>query len=106
LTKNYAAQVPGSGIVAQWSNIVHNWNPFDRSSGEHDIIGRGRPLSEFEHQYFAPAPFADDWTSRATTDVKDVHGLRYSPPWPWVLAIALSLAMWTFVGWLVAVAIR
>jgi hypothetical protein len=23
-----------------------------------------------------------------------VPGLRYSPPWPWVLAICISLAIW------------
>ncbi len=34
-----------------------------------------------------------------------LHGsapaLRYSSPWPWALAIAISLTMWAAIGWLV-----
>jgi len=27
--------------------------------------------------------------------------LRYSSPWPWVLALAISSTMWVGIGWLV-----
>jgi len=27
------------------------------------------------------------------------EGLRYSSPWPWVLATVLSLALWAMFGW-------
>jgi len=28
-------------------------------------------------------------------DIGNVPGLRYSSPWPWVLALGISLPMWT-----------
>ncbi len=27
--------------------------------------------------------------------------LRYSSPWPWVLALAISATMWAGIGWLI-----
>ena len=27
------------------------------------------------------------------------EGLRYSSPWPWILATALSLVLWAMFGW-------
>jgi hypothetical protein len=27
------------------------------------------------------------------------HGIRYSSPWPWILAIVLSLMLWAMLGW-------
>ena len=27
--------------------------------------------------------------------------LRYSSPWPWILALAISSTMWVGIGWLV-----
>jgi len=27
------------------------------------------------------------------------EGLRYASPWPWVLAMALSLALWAMLAW-------
>jgi len=26
-------------------------------------------------------------------------GIRYSSPWPWILAIVLSLMLWAMIGW-------
>jgi hypothetical protein len=34
-----------------------------------------------------------------------VRDLRYSLPWPWILAAVISLAMWVSIAWLVRVAI-
>jgi hypothetical protein len=28
-------------------------------------------------------------------------GLRYSSPWPWMLALAISLTMWASLAWLI-----
>jgi len=27
--------------------------------------------------------------------------IRFSSPWPWILAIVLSLALWAMLGWLI-----
>jgi hypothetical protein len=59
-------------------------------------------MSEFDRQYFAPAPTVR--TGRANHVIRDVdgrnlHGLRYSSPWPWMLALAVSFTMWGFLVW-------
>jgi len=46
-----------------------------------------------------------NWISshrRARQPVETIHpgeGFRYSSPWPWVLAVALSLVLWAMLGW-------
>jgi hypothetical protein len=32
--------------------------------------------------------------------------LRYSSPWPWIFAGAISLAMWASLGWVIWVSTR
>jgi hypothetical protein len=34
-------------------------------------------------------------------NIGTVPGLRYSSPWPWVLALGISLSMWAALVWLV-----
>jgi hypothetical protein len=34
-------------------------------------------------------------------DIENVSSLRYSSPWPWVLALGISLSMWAGLVWLV-----
>lgn len=33
--------------------------------------------------------------------VADVPVLRFSSPWPWVFALAISCAMWVGIGWVI-----
>jgi hypothetical protein len=37
---------------------------------------------------------------------QNISGLRYSSPWPWVVAGAISLAMWASIGWIIWVSTR
>jgi len=68
------------------------------------------PLSNVNHQYFAPTPNIGDIDqvhhAHRKAEVRDVRGLRYSPPWPWMLAIAISLALWAFLGLLIGIALK
>ena len=63
-------------------------------------------MSAYKHQYY------DAWSTlgaiekppglvareaAAATDA----GLRYSSPWPWVRALAVSSTMWAGIGWLI-----
>jgi len=34
-------------------------------------------------------------------DIVNASGLRYSSPWPWALALGISLSMWAGLIWLV-----
>jgi hypothetical protein len=73
------------------------------------LLARGPPLSEFKHEYVAPAPIVGDIDQANHTirgvGIGDVQGLRYSSPRPWMLGIAISLTMWVFIGWLIWVAV-
>jgi hypothetical protein len=74
------------------------------------LFGRGWPLSEFKYQYFVPTSNVGDIDQvhhgYREAEVRDFHGLRYSPPWPWMLAIAISLTMWAFLGLLIGIALN
>jgi hypothetical protein len=62
-------------------------------------------MSALEHRY------VDVWSTPTlkrsgdfavpAADVGSGPALRYSSPWPWVLALAISLSMWAGIGWLV-----
>jgi hypothetical protein len=41
-----------------------------------------------------------------SVDYRNVRGLHYSSPWPWIFAGAISFAMWASFGWLIWVSIR
>jgi len=32
---------------------------------------------------------------------ENTESLRYSSPWPWMLALSISLSMWTLMAWLI-----
>ena len=38
---------------------------------------------------------------RTDINIENAPGLRYSSPWPWVLALGISLSMWAGLAWLV-----
>jgi hypothetical protein len=102
-----------AGILLS-SNIVHNWD----IRGTHSVVllaaialfGRGMAMSEFKHQYLGTESGAGD-ASRVSYPIDhpertSAHGLRYSSPWPWIVAIVISLAMWTSIAALVWVLMR
>ena len=39
--------------------------------------------------------------ARKATDIAGSPSLRYSSPWPWLLALAISSTMWVGIGWLI-----
>jgi hypothetical protein len=41
------------------------------------------------------------YATRPATETAAPWALRYSSPWPWVLALAISSTMWVGIGWLV-----
>jgi hypothetical protein len=43
---------------------------------------------------------ANDRREHMNIDIGNVPGLRYSSPWPWVLALGISLSMWAGLAWL------
>jgi hypothetical protein len=54
-------------------------------------------MSEFKRQYFAAAPAVIRGQADRTigdVDGRHVYGLRYSSPWPWMLALVVSLTIW------------
>jgi hypothetical protein len=62
-------------------------------------------MSEFKHQYLGTEPGVGN-VSHASYPIDrpertSAHGLRYSSPWPWIVAIVISLSMWASVAWLV-----
>jgi hypothetical protein len=62
-------------------------------------------MSEFSDRYFDPGP-----TVRRIRRIDQVirhagfrtaDGLRGSSPWPWILALTLSLTIWASLAWLI-----
>jgi hypothetical protein len=41
------------------------------------------------------------YLAREFTGVVSGAALRYSSPWPWVLALVISSTMWVGIGWLI-----
>lgn len=62
-------------------------------------------MSALKHHYFDTwaTPGAIEHTDRAVreADVGSGPALRYSSPWPWVLALTISSSMWVGIGWLI-----
>jgi hypothetical protein len=64
-------------------------------------------MDGFKHRYLDVEPTlgaidrADGRHEHMNIDIGNVPGLRYSSPWPWVLALGISLSMWIGLVWLV-----
>jgi hypothetical protein len=58
-----------------------------------------------DHQYVGAEPAGSNLRPAThdvgTADPRDVGGFQYSSPWPWLLAIVISLAMWASLAWAV-----
>ena len=59
-------------------------------------------MSEFSDSYFGAKPTVRRirQVDHAIQDA-NADGLRYSSPWPWMLALAISLTMWASLAWLI-----
>jgi hypothetical protein len=65
-------------------------------------------MSGIKHPYLGAAQVRGDAGGAKHAIGKQrtaVHELRYSSPWPWIFAAAISLAMWASIAWLVRVAV-
>jgi hypothetical protein len=64
-------------------------------------------MDRFKHRYrdagqiFGATNRVNGRSEPVNIDIGNVPGLRYSPPWPWVLALGISLSMWAGLVWLV-----
>jgi hypothetical protein len=65
-------------------------------------------MSEFSYPYFGVKPTVRRIRSIGQADhaIRDARfrsadGLRYSSPWPWMFALAISLSMWASLAWLI-----
>ena len=67
-------------------------------------------MSEFEHQYLGTDSGVGNVShANCPTDhaeCTNVRSLRYSSPWPWIVAIVISLSMWASVAGLIWVVVR
>jgi hypothetical protein len=66
-------------------------------------------MAELKHQFFAaPKVSHISQANPAAEDINfgNVRGLRYSSPWPWILAGTISLAIWASLAWLIWAAVR
>jgi hypothetical protein len=74
------------------------------------LTWQGTAMAEIRHQYFDAQPGLFNVSQAEHTigsvDYQSVSGLRYSSPWPWIFAGAISLAMWASLGWVIWVATR
>jgi hypothetical protein len=64
-------------------------------------------MKGFKHRYLDVEPTLgaidrdDGRHEHMNIYIGNVPGLRYSSPWPWVLALGISLSMWIGLVWLV-----
>jgi hypothetical protein len=62
-------------------------------------------MSALDHRYLPDQTLLPGKGSsvRSTREISAPYGpaLRYSSPWPWVLALMISGAMWATIGWLI-----
>jgi hypothetical protein len=63
-------------------------------------------MTELKPQYFdAGATFSTlEKGDRgiAIVDIKHVPVLRYSSPWPWILALTIGATMWALLAWFIS----
>jgi hypothetical protein len=60
-----------------------------------------RARLSFDRQSATGANERTYYVAREVTAVVSSPALRYSPPWPWVIALAISCTMWVGIGWLI-----
>ena len=92
-------------MVEYYPQLNHSANPFVEFPAEHNFIRQGTAMSEFSDRFFDAGPTVRrirriDRAIRHA-GLRTEYGLRGSSPWPWILALALSLTMWASLAWLI-----
>jgi hypothetical protein len=92
-------------MVEYYPQLNHSTNPFVEFPAEHNFVRQGTAMSEFSDRYFDAGPTVRrirriDRAIRHA-GLRTPYGLRGSSPWPWILALALSLTMWASLAWLI-----
>jgi hypothetical protein len=80
-------------------------NPFVEFFGSGNLKRQGTAMDGFKHRYLDTGriPRVVERTNLRLTPVRigNAPSLRYSSPWPWALALGISLPMWAGLVWLV-----
>jgi hypothetical protein len=75
------------------------------SFGGREFALQGTAMPKFRPRYFdTRSTISNSGQARdaiGNADSENTGGLRYSSPRPWILAFAISLAMWAFMAWLI-----
>ncbi len=61
-------------------------------------------MSESKFGYFdarSAISVVDQADGVIVTKARRAPGLRYSSPWPWIQALAISISVWAIIAWLV-----
>ena len=64
-------------------------------------VWQGTAMSGLEHQYRAWTTIEEADRGATRIMVGNDLALRYSSPWPWVFALAVSTTMWSVISWLI-----
>jgi hypothetical protein len=92
-------------MVEYYPQLNHSANPFVEFSAERNFVWQGTAMSDFSYRYFDAGPTVRrirriDYAIRHA-GLRTEDGLRSSSPWPWILALAISLTIWTSLAWLI-----
>src|ERR1700736_1396263 len=85
-------------MVESYPQLNHSPNPFVESAAQRNFVRQGTAMSEYSDRYFDAGPTVrrirriDRVIRHAGLRTED--GLRGSSPWPWILALAISLTIW------------
>jgi hypothetical protein len=69
-------------------------------ASKYPIAANGYPFSRRDGLQ-TPASYRGAKFAALAVEVRNDSALRYSSPWPWVLALTLGVSTWAGIGWLV-----
>jgi hypothetical protein len=104
-----AEYLPRAGLclnmIQYRPQLEHPMNPIVKCFGPGNLIRQGPTMHRFKHRYLdaGPTPGVIDRTGGRVgrLGTGTAPGLRYSSPWPWAVALGISLSMWTGIVWFV-----
>jgi len=78
-------------------------NRFDNFAWSGKGTMMAMPASRYQQYILARSAILDATTKQLIREASTARGsaLRYSSPWPWVLALTISCGMWAGIGWLI-----
>jgi hypothetical protein len=92
-------------MVESCPQLKHLANQFVESCAKRNFVRQGTAMSEFRDRYFDAHPRSKR-IGQAGHIIRDARfktadDLRDSSPWPWIYSLAISLAMWASLAWLI-----